>query len=275
VKTVKKKSRRQTNYLHHNRKHVKQEEGFTLFELLIALFIGTLLIMAGAYAIRAGLFSMERDEAWFNESAREKAVYDFFWQQASSLRIQEVHKKNSKKDEEDKSREKTKTVYFTGERDFLTFVSPLSLTKHYGQGLIIASYKIAINDKGLWDLTYSERNVNPAILRTTSEESNSLLRAGKDATVFLKDCDKILFAYLDDADAELDDEAAEGRERENEKPDDTSDAVHGNFQNAGVIEGAGLQWKEEMKKKAPLAIKLFVSKRGKEQELVLPIMAMY
>ena len=47
---------------------IKHKEGFTLFELLIALFIGTILIMSGAYAIRTGLFSMEREEAWFNDS---------------------------------------------------------------------------------------------------------------------------------------------------------------------------------------------------------------
>ena len=82
---------------------MKQKEGFTLFELLIALFIGTLLIMAGAYTIRIGLFSLERDEAWFNESAKEKAAYDFFWQQASALLIQKVPQKKSGENEENKN----------------------------------------------------------------------------------------------------------------------------------------------------------------------------
>ena len=73
---------------------MKKKEGFTLFELLIAMFIGTMLIMAGTYAIRIGLFSMEKEETWFNDSTKEKAAYDFFWQQTSSLRIQKVQNKD-------------------------------------------------------------------------------------------------------------------------------------------------------------------------------------
>lgn len=252
---------------------MKQKEGFTLFELLIALFIGTLLIMSGAYAIRVGLFSMEREELWFNESTKEKAVYDFFWQQASSLRIQKVPKKNIGETEENKNLKKTKLLYFNGERDFLTFVSPLSFTRHYGQGLIIANYRIKANDKGLWDLMYSELRVNPMVLITLSEESESRLRADKDSVVFLKDCDKISFAYLDDAGDERENE--EEVDGEAKKPDDTKGDIHGKVQNEDVIEGTDLQWKEEVKKKVPLAIKLLVSKHGKEQELISPIMAMH
>lgn len=252
---------------------MKQKEGFTLFELLIALFIGTLLIMAGAYTIRIGLFSLERDEAWFNESAKEKAAYDFFWQQASSLLIQKVPKKKSGENEEDKNLKTKKTIYFTGKRDFLTFVSPLSFTRHYGQGLVIANYKIKINDSGLWDLLYSEHKVNPAMLITLSEELESLVRADKDPTVFLKDCDKISFAYLDNAGDENDDEG--DVESEEKKPGNTKGDDRGRFQHADVIEGTDLQWKEEVRKKAPLAIKLLVSKHGNERELVSPIMVMH
>ncbi len=254
---------------------MKQKEGFTLFELLIALFIGTLLIMAGAYAIRVGLFSLERDEAWFNESAKEKAVYDFFWQQSSALRIQRIPKKQSgvNENEENKNLKTKKTIYFTGKRDFLTFVSPLSFARHYGQGLVIANYRIKINDSGLWDLLYSEHKVNPAMLITLSEELESLVRADKDPTVFLKDCDKISFAYLDNAGDENDDESEV--ESEEKKPGSTKGDDLGRFQHADVIEGTDLQWKEEVKKHVPLAIKLLVSKHGKEQELVSPIMVMH
>ncbi|UJS18172.1 MAG: prepilin-type N-terminal cleavage/methylation domain-containing protein [Candidatus Jettenia sp.] len=66
---------------------MERNGGFTLFELLIAVFIGTILIMSSAYAIRLGLFSMEREEVWFNNSTKEKASFDFFWQQVSSLYI--------------------------------------------------------------------------------------------------------------------------------------------------------------------------------------------
>lgn len=251
---------------------MKQDEGFTLFELLIALFIGTLLIMAGAYAIRVGLFSLERDEAWFNESAKEKAVYDFFWQQTTALRIQKVPQKSDGEHEENKNLQTKKTTYFTGKRDFLTFVSPLSFTRHYGQGLVVANYKIRVNESGLWDLMYSEHKVNPVLLITLSEELESLVRADKDATVFLKDCEKISFAYLDKAGDEPDDEG--DRESEEKKPGTTKGEDQGRFQHADVIEGTDLQWKEEVRKKAPLAIKLLVSKRGNERELVSPIMVM-
>ena len=51
---------------------MKHKEGFTLFELLIAISIGTILIMSGAHAIRTGLSSMEREEAWFNNTTKKK-----------------------------------------------------------------------------------------------------------------------------------------------------------------------------------------------------------
>jgi len=140
---------------------IKHKKGFTLFELLIAMFIGTILIMSGAYAIRTGLFSMEREEAWFNDSTKEKAAFDFFWQQVSSLRVQKIPRKDTLLTEENKTTKKKKTNYFAGEKDFLSFVSPLSFKKHYGQGLIIANYKVKLNDNGLWDLIYRETRVTP------------------------------------------------------------------------------------------------------------------
>src|SRR3990172_6875267 len=44
--------------------------------------------------IRTGLFSMEREEAWFNDTTKEKAAFDFFWQQVSSLRVQKIPRKD-------------------------------------------------------------------------------------------------------------------------------------------------------------------------------------
>lgn len=251
---------------------VKRKEGFTLFELLIAIFIGTLLIMAGTYAIRIGLFSMEREEVWFNDSTREKAAYDFFWQQTSSLRIQKIPRKDVMQAEENKKSGKKKSIYFLGEKDFLTFVSPLSFTRHYGQGLVIAHYKVKINDRGLWDLVYSEARANPTILIKLSEEWESGFGADKDSTIFFKDCDMISFAYLVETEDELigNDEDAEGEEMTDRKGD-----VHATAQDVDGIEGTDLTWKEKITSKVPLAIKLLVSKNGKEEALVSPIMAMY
>lgn len=252
---------------------VKQEKGFTLFELLIAIFIGTILIMAGAYAVRVGLFSLEREEVWFNDSTREKAAYDFFWQQTSSLRIQKVPNPNKDVMQTvgDQKSGKKKSVYFIGEKDFLSFVSPLSFTRHYGQGLVIAHYKVKLNENGLSDLVYSEVRVSPTALIKLSEESESRLSADKDYTVFLDNCDMISFAYLDAADEDAENEGgAVGEERANNAAD-----ARARVQGADVIEGTDLKWKEKTKEKVPLAIKLFVSKHGKEQELISPIMAMY
>ena len=237
----------------------KHQEGFTLFELLIALFIGTILIMSGAYAIRTGLFSMEREEAWFNDTTKEKAAFDFFWQQVSSLRNQKIPRKDTSLTEENKTAKKKKTIYFSGEKEFLSFVSPLSFKKHYGQGLIIANYKVKLNDNGLWDLIYMETRVTPTILIKLSEESESILNTDKDYTIFLKDCDVISFAYLDTV----------------EEENDNEEEVHIATQDADVIEGTDLKWKEKITERIPQAIKLSVSKNGREQELISPIMAMY
>ncbi len=242
---------------------IKRRAGFTLFELLIAVFIGTILIMSGAYAIRIGLFSLEREEAWFNDSTKEKAAYDFFWQQVSALRVQKIPRKDNLLTEENKTTTKKKTIYFSGEKGFLTFVSPLSSKKHYGQGLIIADYTVKLNDNSLWDLVYKETRVTPTILIKLSEEPESKFSSGidKDATVFLKDCDMISFAYLDAIEDETD------SENEGE--------VQVATQDADVIEGTDLKWKEKIAGKIPQAIRLSVTKNGREQEMISPIMATY
>lgn len=73
---------------------IHDKKGFTLFELLIALFVGMVLVMSGVYAIRIGLFSMEKEGVWFSDSTREKAAFDFLWQQASALYNQKLPKEN-------------------------------------------------------------------------------------------------------------------------------------------------------------------------------------
>lgn len=240
---------------------IKRKKGFTLFELLIAMFIGTILIMSGAYAIRTGLFSMEREEAWFNDTTKEKAAFDFFWQQVSSLCVQKIPRKdNLLAAEENKTIKKKKTNYFTGEKDYLSFVSPLSFKKHYGQGLIITNYKVRLNDNGLSDLIYMETRVTPTILVKLSEESESTPNTDMDYTIFLKDCDVISFAYLDTVEEETDNE---------------EEVVHVATLDADVIEGTDLKWKEKITERIPRAIKLSVTKNGKAQELISPIMAMY
>ena len=238
---------------------MKHKEGFTLFELLIAISIGTILIMSGAHAIRTGLSSMEREEAWFNNTTKEKAAFDFFWQQVTALRIQNILKKVDLFTE---ANEKTKkTAYFTGEKNSLTFVSPLSFKKHYGQGLVIANYSVKLNiDNGLWDLIYTETKVNPKILIKLSEEPESGISIFKDHTIFLNNCTTISFAYLETAKKNADEET------------DIEEAINEPVLDTDIIEGTNLKWKEKVIGKIPMAIKLIVSKNGREQEIISPIM---
>jgi len=249
---------------------MNNEKGFTLFELLIALFIGTLLVLAGVYAIRIGLFSMEKEETWFNDSTREKAAFDFFWQQTTSLHIQRVPEE--KIIEDSITREK-RDIFFVGKRDFLTFVSPLSLKKQYTQGLVIANYKVAIDEDGLWDLIYTESRLNPKVLKELSEgfktnfraQSNSIMY--EDYTEFFKDCELITFHYLVHGD--------EDKEDENDEEDEAENRTRTNTIGADFIKGTKVRWKEKIIGKMPLAIKLTVTKNGEEQVLVVPIMVMY
>lgn len=251
---------------------MKQKEGFTLFELLIAIFIGTIIIFSGAYTIRMGLFSLEKEETWFNESIKEKAAFDFFWQQVSSMRIEIIPDDDTLLTKESKKASKGKTPYFRGEKDSLSFVSPLSFHKHYNQGLVIANYKIKVNDRGLYDLIYSETKVNPVTLTTLSKESEGKLlmefRMNKEHTVFLNDCSNITLSYLT---TKREGTIGVGEEGETGKETDIQTMIL----DAEVIEGTDLLWREKIISRIPRAIKLLVSKNGKEQELIAPIMVTY
>ncbi|MCF6157589.1 MAG: prepilin-type N-terminal cleavage/methylation domain-containing protein [wastewater metagenome] len=240
---------------------MKCNKGFTLFELLIAVFIGTILIMSSAYAIRMGLFSMDREESWFNDSTKEKAAFHFFWQQVSSLYV--LKEPDGKKTDtpfmenrapmEDKSKE---AFFFIGEKDVLSFASPLSLKKHYGQGMIIANYKTVIRENGKRDLVYLEFKVDSG-LKDVSEELENRLITGKENTIFFADCDTISFKYL------VKEETGSGEN------------IKTSIQSALDKEIRDAKWKEEVKGEIPKAIKLIVSRNGDQQEIISPIMATY
>lgn len=249
--------------------HKKNKEGFTLFELLIALFVGTVLIMSGVYAIRIGLFSMEREGVWFSDSTKEKAAFDFFWQQASSLYNQKLPRENRLLSDNVK---KKKEKMFVGEEDFLAFVSPLSLEKHYSQGLVIANYKVKINDNGRLDLIYVERQLNPKLLMDLAEgfktnfrmEANAVLY--EDYTVFFNDCEYIALEYLVSGKETMDDD---------EDIEEAKGSPPSKEYSANNKEGTKTIWKGKIIGKIPKAIRLSVTKNGEEQVLVTPIMAMY
>jgi ferric iron reductase protein FhuF len=192
------------------------------------------------------------------------------------LRIQKIPEKNPELTNESKDKKKKKTIYFTGEKNLLSFVTPLSLKEHFSRGLVIATYEIKTNEKGLYDLYYSETIVNPKILATLSDETERRLGLDniKEFTVFLRDYDRISIVYLDDKE-EVDDETAAAATEDNESIPRKMTSNTDTILDPDVIEGTHLKWKEKIHAKIPLSIKLLVSKNGKEQELMSPIMAMY
>ncbi|MGQ3686174.1 MAG: PulJ/GspJ family protein [Candidatus Loosdrechtia sp.] len=235
---------------------MKRSEGFTLFELLIAVFISSMLIMSGAYALRMGLFSLEREESWFNDSIKEKAAFDFFWLQASSLyNLKSQENKNYAYRIINDARQK-ENFYFIGEKEFLSFVSPLSLERHYGLGMIVANYKIVMRENGKRDLVYSEWRLNTSLHNIRDQFKNRLF-TGKDITVFFSDCDMILFEYLE--------------KRMAGSEENIENITH----NVPGGEGKDLTWNKETKGMIPQAIKLRVSKHGDQKEIISPIMVMY
>ncbi len=244
---------------------MKYNDGFTLLELIVATLIGTMLIMAGAYAIKTGLSSMEKEEAWFNDLSKERAAFEFFWQQASSLHQLDT---SGEKDEGDRRLPKKTTkkantqqetsTYCMGEKDSLVFVSPLSLKKHYGQGMILVQYKIVYNVNGKYDLIYLETPLNSTIKKTWSEEFENKFILQKDVTFFFKDCDAISFAYITDEEADNDKSTLT-----DEKSIQTKDSKE------------EVTWKEKISGEIPKAVKLTVSTRGQTHELLSPIMVTY
>lgn len=243
---------------------MKYNDGFTLLELIIATFIGTMLIMASAYAIKMGLSSMGKEELWFNELSKERAAYEFFWQQTSSLHQLDSTKEQSGKEQrlpkkvtQGKNSQQEESTYFVGEKDSLVFASPLSLNKHYGQGMILAQYKIVYNINGKYDLVYQEIPLNSTIKKTWSEEFENKSLLNKDVTVFFKDYDMISFAYLN------------SEETDNDKSALTT------AKNIQKKDSEEVTWKEKVSGDVPKAVKLTASIRGQTHELLSPIMVTY
>ena len=245
----------------------KHNDGFTLLELIIATFIGTMLIMASAYAIKTGLSSMEKEEEWFNDLSKERAAFEFFWQQTSSLHQldtsgetnegeRRLPKKTTKKT--NTQQEKEAATDFMGEKDSLVFVTPLSLKSHYGQGMILAQYKIVYNTNGKYDLIYLETPLNSTIKKTWAEEFENKFILHKDVMFFFKDYDALSFAYM--TGEEADDGKSMTTNKKSTKTKDSKEEA---------------TWKEKLSGEAPQAIKLTVSNRGRTHELLSPIMVTY
>lgn len=232
--------------------------GFTLLEVIVAITIGSVIILVSTVALRIGLSHLDNGEEWLNDTVREATVYDFFWQQVSSIRSIEIPKPTSsleRFDEEGDDSIKTglKKVYFKGEIDSMSFISPLSLKRHYGNGLIVATYKQRVSYDGI-DLVYKEKRLNPAILSSISNDIFDIDEE-KDEVVIFEKCDDIKFEYL--------------------KAGRSSNLIDNETLSNINAEDGYQEWVGTIENRLPKAIRIVITKEEKEKELIASVMVMY
>ena len=215
-----------------------------------------------------GLSHLGRGEDWLNNTVRGATAYDFFWQQVSSIRSYELptpsylipkfensntNHDTGNKDKDDKTtkprkKEKKKKVYFKGDVTSLSFITPLSIKKHYGYGLIVATYDLNIDYEGT-DLVYREKRLTPAVLLALA---NNIVEWDEEdeGIVIAEKCDDVKFEYL--------------------KPGSGSGIIDDNNFNDRYQEWVGI-----LENQLPKAIRIIITKDEEEKELLAPIMVMY
>ncbi|MGR3178414.1 MAG: PulJ/GspJ family protein [Candidatus Anammoxibacter sp.] len=260
---MQKKTFPKKNFLHDNYitlnpqsqiRNPKSGSGFTLLEIIIALTIGTVIILVSTIALRIGLSHMSNGEEWLNKTVREATTYDFFWQQVSSIRTIEIPKPASLLEsfdvnDGDNDKPVIKKIYFKGGIDSMSFITPLSLKRHYGYGLIIATYWQRESDSfDGFDLVYKEKRFNPAVLSSISEGLLDIEDEANEVVIF-EGCDDIEFEYL---------------------------KAVGNESLSNINEGSSFQeWVGTIENSLPKAIKIVITKEGIEKELIASVMVMY
>lgn len=222
--------------------------GFTLIEIIIAISIGSLLILVTSASIRTGLSYMQNGEERFDKGLREKVALNFFIQQVTSMRSYNVGNAGNKGNTGNTG------IFFIGEKDSVSFISPLSLDKYYTQGLMSCTYTITKDRDDTYSLLYNEKRVlnNDYLTKLMDKfsgelraSSADLLSTGKffdeEPVIFFQGYQKITLEYLG--------EVTTGKEEE-ESP-----------------------WKESWQINAlPKAIKITFLKHGEIQEATAPIM---
>lgn len=212
-----------------------KERGFTLIEIIIAITIGSLLIIVASASIKTGLSFMQRGEERFNKGLRERVALNFFTQQITS-----IHSSGAA----------DKGTFFIGDKDLLSFISPLSFNKYYDYGLMICAYTIAKDEDNTYSFIYKEKRLLSNIYLNELKEKFSD-EFGKDvekskffdveSVVFFQGCQNIKIEYLGEVDTD---------EEEEKSP-----------------------WKEAWEDEGlPKAIKITLLKRGETQEVLAPIM---
>ena len=203
---------------------------FTLLELIIAVSIGTVLILLVSFAIRMGFFQMERGSKWLEERYRDNSALFFFHQQATSMREELINK----------------DIIFDGDADRIVFVTPISLEKSYGLGLMMVSYYVEEGSEST-RLNYKERQFIPGSNSDTFKDQNVLMFNDSEEVEIVNGYNEISFKYLstqEDADAASSESA--------------------------------LEWKDTwLVNSLPKAVKVVLTKDGKDRELIAPVMVMY
>ncbi len=152
---------------------------FTLLELIIAMSIGTAIILLVSFAIRTGVFQMERGSKWLEERYRDDSALFFFQQQVTSMR----------------SELNNKDIIFDGDSDRVVFVTPISLKGSYGLGLMMVNYYIEESNDG-FSLNYKEKRFVPSENLNTFKDQNILMFSDSEVVDIVNGYDEILFKFL-------------------------------------------------------------------------------
>jgi len=203
---------------------------FTLLELIIAISIGTVVILLVSFAIRMGFFQMEKGSKWLEERYRDNSALFFFHHQVTSMRSELIKKE----------------IIFDGDSDKIVFITPISLERSYGLGLMMAYYYIE-DDKEGFRLNYKEKRFVPGENLDLFKDQNISMFEDSEVVEIVNGYRKISFQYLalqEDADA-----------------------------TSGV---SAPEWKDEwIENSLPGAVKVILTKEEKSQEVIAPVMVMY
>lgn len=167
-----------SNFIERN---IKQSSfsAFTLLELIIALSIGTLLILLVSFSLKMGFFQMERGSNRLEEQYRDNSALFFFRQQATSMRPETIGE----------------DVIFDGSSERVVFITPISLENSYGLGLMIVSYYIENTSEGV-SLNYKEKRFIPIQNFNTFKDQNISMFEDSKAVEIVKGYEKISFQFL-------------------------------------------------------------------------------
>ncbi len=203
---------------------------FTLLELIIAISIGMVLILLVSFAVRTGFFQMERGSKWLEERYRDDSALFFFHQQVTSMRDELINE----------------DIVFDGDSERIVFVTPISLERSYGLGLMMVYYYIEEDYESI-RLNYKEKRFVPDKNLDTFKDQSVLMFNDSEVVEMVNGYDEISFKYL-------------GMQ---EDEDETSSK-------------SVLEWKDKwLVNSLPKAVKVVLTKDGQSQELIVPVMVMY